>query len=58
MNVDLNDYVYRHLTTTEHLIRDLQQSLILAGDIDHRLDGALCIVREAVERAASSIRVA
>ena len=56
MIIDLNNYVYQHLTKTDHLIRDLQQALMLAGPADEALERALIRIREACEDAAADIR--
>jgi hypothetical protein len=48
LNVRLADF--------DHLIRDLEQSLVLSGVSDQSLERALCHVREKIEDAASMIR--
>lgn len=55
MNIDLNAWIYQHLTKTDHLIRDLQQALMLAGD-DQEMGRGLARVREALEDAARPAR--
>jgi hypothetical protein len=57
VNIDLNDFVYKHLTKTDHLIRDLQQALMLAGPVNESLERGLIRIREACEDAAAALKV-
>jgi hypothetical protein len=51
MNIEITNYIHKHLTKTGHLIRDLQQALMLGGPVDEALERALIRIREACEDA-------
>jgi hypothetical protein len=44
------------LTDFGHLIRDLEQALVLSGVSDQGLERALCHCREKIEEAAQLVR--
>jgi len=46
------------LTDFDHLIRDLEQALVLSGVADQMLERRLIFVREAIEVAADHVREA
>jgi hypothetical protein len=54
--VQIYEVLNVRLTDFDHLIRDLEQSLVLSGISDQPLERALCHVREKIEDAASLVR--
>ena len=54
--VQIYEVLNVRLTDFDHLIRDLEQSLVLSGIADEVLERRLIFVREAIEVAADHVR--
>ena len=57
-DIQISEVVAARLTDFDHLIRDLQQAVVLSGVRNEQLERKLMTVREAIEVAASSVREA
>jgi hypothetical protein len=56
--VQIYEVLNVRLTDFDHLIRDIEQALVLSGVTDEMLERRLIFVREAVEVAADHVRAA
>jgi hypothetical protein len=56
--VQIYEALYVRLTDFDHLIRDLEQALVLSGVKDENLERRLIAVRESIEDAAFIVRSA